>query len=250
MRSLNIFLAILFWVAVGSNASAQQLPSFKPGDAVDFYSFSKWNPCVVASPRKADSYNLRCGSLDLQAKSDPHELRMHIAPPIGVQAAFGVESAPAPVAMELSVGARYGTRQPRACNRHPERFTAEEAKDVFTCDAEHEFDGKLYLVSEVSLEVGGPRPFNGAMDAKKLNIDHAQLVVEILATYNSFQCNPLPASHFDNPSNRNCSEFHAKTLPGVCFKSTSGDWHCVVSEPAIGLMTATAKAVAPPTLVD
>ena len=250
MRFLNCCLAVLSCLALGPFASAQQLPSFQPGDAVDFYSFSKWNPCVIASPLNAGGYNLHCGSLELRAKADPHELRMHLTPPMGIPPAFGVESAPAPASMEMSVGARYGTRDPRTCNRRPEHFTIQDAKAVFTCDAEHEFDGKLYLVSDVSLEVAGPRVFDPTLDAKKVNIDHAQLVVEIRATYNNFRCEPLPASHFDNPNNRNCSEFHAKTAPGACFKSTAGEWHCMISDPAVGLMTATAKNVAPPTLID
>lgn len=250
MRSLNCLLAVVLCGVLGPYASSQQLPSFKADDAVDFYSYGKWSPCVVVSPASTGGYKLRCGSLELQAKADPNELRAHITVPMGVLTAFGVESAPTPVTTELSVGARYGTRDPRGCDRRPEHFTAAEAKEVFTCDAEHEFNGKLYLVSEVSLEVAGPRPFNATVDTKKLNIDHAQLVVEILATYNNFQCDQLPASHFDNPRNRNCTEFHAKTIPGACFKSTVGDWHCVISEPTLGLMTATAKNVAPPTLVE
>lgn len=250
MRSRNCLLAVLFCVVIAPFASSQQLPIFKPGDAVDYYSFGKWNPCVVASTTNTGAYTIHCGSLDLQTKADSHELRAHIAPPMGVLTAFGVESAPAPESTELSVGARYGTRDPRGCDRRPEHFTAAEAKEIFTCDAEHEFNGKLYLVSEVSLEVSGPRPFNAMLDTKRLNIDHAQRVVEILATYNNFQCDQLPASHFDNPQNRNCNEFHARTIPAACFESTSGDWHCVLSEPAIGLMTATAKNVAPPTLIE
>lgn len=250
MRTLSCFVAVLSCVALGRCVAAQQQPPFKHGDAVDYYSYGKWNPCVVLSTTDGGGYNILCGSLDVQAKADSHELRAHIAPPMGVLTAFGVESAPAPESTELSVGARYGTRDPRGCDRRPENFTAAEAKEIFTCDAEHEFNGKLYLVSEVSLEVAVPRPFNAKLDTMKLNINHAQLVVEILATYNNFQCDQLPASHFDNPHNRNCNEFHAKTIPGACFKSTSGDWHCVLSEPAIGLMTATAKNVAPPTLVE
>jgi len=250
MRSLNYLLIVAFCVALAPDASSQQLSAFKRGDAVDYYSYGKWSPCVVISATTAGGYGLLCGTLEVQAKGDSQELRAHISLPMGVLPAFGVESAPTPVTTELSVGARYGTRDPRGCDRRPEHFTAAEAKEIFTCDAEHEFNGKLYLVSEVSLEVAGPRPFNAIVDTKKLNIDHAQLVVEILATYNNFQCDQLPASHFDNPRNRNCNEFHAKTIPGACFKSVSGDWHCVISEPAIGLMTATAKNVAPPTLVE
>ncbi len=248
MRTLTCFLAAIACVALGPLAYAQQLPNFKPGDAVDFYTFGKWSPCTVASALVAGAYNVRCGSLELRAKADPHELRMHITSPLGVQAAFGVESASAPP-QDMSVGARYGTRDPRDCNRHPDHFTAAEARDVFICDAEHEFDGMLYLVSEVSVNLSGPRPFNAAMDAKKLNIDNAEQVVELHATYNNFQCNRLPASHFDNPNNRNCNEFRAVNAAGACFRSTAGEWHCVAADPSLNT-SSIGKNVGPPTLVE
>lgn len=249
MRPLTILLAATACVSFASIAHAQQLPDFKPGDAVDFYTFGKWVPCTVEAPLSAGAYNVRCGSIDLRAKPDPRELRVHLAPPMGVQAAFGVESAPAPEAIERSVGARYGTRDPRICNRRPDHFTAAEAKDVFICDAEHEFNGRLYLVSDVSIDVAKSRPFDPAIDAMKAGIDQSQPVFDIRATYNNYQCSPIPASHFDNPNIRTCSQFRATNAPGGCFKSTSGDWHCTLLHFNASTV-ATAKNVPPPTLIE
>ena len=248
MRPITFLFAITACISLGSASQAQQLPAFNPGDAVDFYTFGKWIPCTIEAPLAAGAYNVRCGSVDLRAKPDPRELRMHVAPPPGVQMAFGVESAPAPVATEMSIGARYGTRDPRPCDRRPDHFSAAEAKDVFICDAEHEFDGSLYLVSDAALNVATPRPFDPATDANKPGIDRAQPVFDLLATYNNYQCSPVP-SHSDNPNIRTCTEFHAANAAGGCFKNTAGDWHCIVFD-SNAATTATSKNVGPPTLIE
>lgn len=252
MRPLSLVLAASACLSAAAPAFAQQVPNFRPGDLVDFYSFGKWIPCTIASPLSAGSYNVHCGSIDLRAKPDPRELRIHVTPPPGVQAAFGFQTAPPPPAASINetAGARFGTRDPRLCNRRPARLAAEEAKEIFTCDAEHEFDGSLFLVSEVSLELSSPRLFDAARDARKPGIDRTQPVVDLRATYNDFQCSPLSASHLDNPNNRNCNQFRATNAAASCFKNTGGDWHCLPSETSVATMTSTGKNVSPPTLVE
>lgn len=251
MRPFAIVLAAASILPLAAPSFAQ-LPTFKPGDAVDFYSFGKWIPCAVAAPLAAGTYNLRCGSIELRAKNDPRELRVHVVPPMGMMSAFGVQTAPAPAepVLNVSVGARYGTRDPRICNRRPARLSPEEAKEIFICDAEHEFDGSLYLVSGVALDLAAPRPFDPRVDSRKVSIDRTQPVIDLHATYNDFQCSPLPATHMDNPNNRNCEQFHANNAVGSCFKSVSGEWHCLLTDPTVAGMTSTAKNVGPPTLVE
>jgi hypothetical protein len=249
MRPRSLFFATSACISFVLAAPAQQLPTFQPGDAVDFYTFGKWVPCTVEAPLSAGAYNVRCGSIDMRAKPDPRELRAHIIPPMGVQAAFGVETAPAPEAIDRSVGARYGTRDPRICDRRPDHFTVADAREVFICDAEHEFNGSLYLVSDVSVDVAKSRPFDPAIDAKKPGIDRSQPVIDIRATYNNYQCSPIPASHFDNPNIRTCNEFHATSAAGGCYKNAAGDWHCALLDFNASTV-ATAKNVAPPTLIE
>lgn len=249
MRPLTSLLAAIACLSIASIAHAQQLPAFQPGAAVDFYTFGKWVPCTVEAPLSAGIYNVRCGSIDMRAKNDPRELRAHVVPPMGVQVAFGVETAPAPESIDRSVGARYGTRDPRICNRRPDHFTPDLAKDVFICDAEHEFNGSLYLVTNVAVDVGGSRPFDPALDDKKPGIDRMQPVFDIHATYNNYQCSPIPASHFDNPNIRTCNQFHTANAAGGCYRNTAGDWHCTLLD-ASSATTATGKNVAPPTLIE
>ena len=251
MRPIAFLLAATACLSFASIAHAQQLPTFKPGDAVDFYTFGKWIPCTVEAPLSAGNYNVSCGSISMRAKNDPRELRVHVIAPRGVQFGFGVQTAPAPVAesVDRSVGARYGTRDPRICDRRPSQFTAAEAKDVFICDAEHESNGSLFLVSDVSVDVTKSRPFDPAIDTKRPGIDRSQPVIEIRATYNNYQCSAIGASHMDNPIIHTCNEFHATNAAGGCYKNTAGDWHCNLLD-LNASTTETAKNVPPPTLID
>ena len=250
MRPMTVLFAATSCISFAAIAHAQQLPTFQPGEPVDFYTFGKWVPCTVEAPLSAGAYNVRCGSIDMRAKNDPRELRVHVVPPAGVQFAFGVQTAPAPVAdsVDRSVGARYGTRDPRICNRRPSQFTAAEAKDVFICDSEHEFNGTLFLVSDVSVDIAKSRPFDPAIDAERPGIDRSQPVLDIRATYNNYRCSPIPASHMDNPNLHTCNEFHAANAAGGCYKNTAGDWHCALLD-FNSSTTATAKNVPPPTLI-
>ena len=251
MRLSTFVFAATACLSFGAFAHAQQLPTFKPGDPVDFYTFGKWVPCTIESPLAAGNYNVSCGSIAMRAKNDPRELRVHVVASTGVQLGFGREAAPAPVpeAIGNSVGARYGTRDPRICDRRPSKFTAAEAKDVFICDAERELNGSLFLVSDVSVDLKQSRPFDPILDAKRPGIDRLQPVLDIRATFNNYQCSAIPASHMDNPNIRTCNEFHATNAAGGCYKNTAGDWHCNVLD-FNASNTATAKNVPPPTLIE
>jgi len=249
MRRLAFALIAAACVSFAGPVLAQQLSELRPGEAVDFYTFGKWVPCIVASPLVGGSYSVKCGSIDLRAKPDARELRRHIVAPANMASSFGVESAPAPAALDDSVGARYGTRDPRHCNRRPDHFSSAEAKDVFICDSEREFNGNLYLVSEVSLEVSTARAFNPSVDARKAGIDRNQPIIDIRASYNRFECSQLPASHMDNPNVRNCNEFHTSGASGACFRNTAGEWHCMIIDPT-AFTVATGKSVGAPTLVE
>ena len=251
MRPIALLFAASACLTFPSIAPAQQMPTFKPGEPVDFYTFGKWVPCTVEAPLAANNYTVSCGSISMRAKNDPRQLRVHVVPPLGVQMAFGIETAPAPSPEDAvrSIGARYGTREPRLCDRRPAQFTAAQAKDVFICDAEHEFNGNLFLVSDVLVNMTASRPFDPSVDARRPEIDPSQPVLDIRATYNNYQCGPIPASHFDNPNIRTCNKFHTSNAAGGCYRNTAGDWHCSLLD--FGASTiATAKNVSPPTLID
>ena len=253
MRHFAAFCGALLVCALASVASGQQFPKFNVGDSVEVYSFGRWVPCKVSSPINFGVYGVRCGTLDTTAKAIPAELRAMAPTDPNVRqiavvsfAASGNDSAPGPA--NQSIGSRYGTREPRQCDRRKPALTGGDAKELFTCDAEHEFGSTLYLVSDVGLEVSAPRPFDARLDSEKVGIDAAQPVLDIHASYNAYQCSPIRYNADDNPNTRNCSQTRMTDAGGSCFKNASGEWHCLMFDfhPAA---TATATNVRPPTQV-
>jgi hypothetical protein len=236
-------------LAVSQQAPQQfaQLPAFHVGDPVDYNTFGRWLPCSVASPLSAGVYNLHCGAaLELRAKADPYELRPRSGV-IRVNLMAAAQPADATEAVRTA-GARYGTREPRTCDNRKGQLTPDQARELLSCDAEHEFAESLYLVSDMSVNLGFARPFNQRLDAGLHGVDTAQPVADLHATFNTFQCRPIPADR-DNPLDRNCSQFRQVDTVGSCFKNQAGDWHCqTVNMHPTG--TATVTNVRPPTLVE
>ena len=247
MRHSASFFGAALLCTLASFAPAQQTvpqpsqprPAFQTGDAVDLYSFGTWIPCTVSAPASFGAYQLHCGKLDLQASADSHELRAHPVAPI-------VADAPM---LGVSIGARYATRDPRTCEAHRATISSADARDLFICDAEHEFGGSLYLVSNVALDVASPRPYNPNLDAGKKGIDPSATVFDIHASYDNFQCSPIPSRLQDYPGTRNCNQFKMSNAAGGCFKNQAGEWHCLMYDFHPNA-TATATNVAPPTIVE
>jgi hypothetical protein len=259
MRTFVTFSLVAALFTLASPASAQQRLQLAVGEAVDYRVSDKWTPCIVTTQLTAGSYGLHCGTVDLKAQADSKDLRLHIAP-VGLalqtvdlkagQAGDTRDEAVVGMPQGSTVGSRYGTREPRTCdNRKTPTVSEADAKDLFICDAEHEFAGSLYLVSDVSLQVATPRPFNPTADAAKAGIDPKTPVLDIHASYNNYQCNQLPSSAQDYPGIRNCSEFKMNDAAGSCYKNTAGEWHCLMYDFHPGA-PATAVNVAPPTLTE
>jgi hypothetical protein len=239
---------------LASLASAQQLPqrfpTFKIGDAVDYYSFGKWLPCTVTSALDNGVYNVKCGAtLELRATADPAAMRAHVAPMAGIPQLSDNKDVDFRASSEgRTLGARYGTREPRTCEERKAALSTQLAKDLFICDSEHEFGGQLYLVSDVNLSLSSPRPYDRRQDAAKLGIDPAQPVYDIRASYSNYQCRPIPIDH-DNPLDRNCDQYKLSDAAGGCYKNTTGEWHCLMYDFHMGA-PATATNVRPPTTVE
>jgi hypothetical protein len=252
MRYFASFFGAATVCTLVSLASAQQqLPKFNVGDAVDVNSFGKWVPCTVSSPLSFGAYKVHCDNLDLSAKADPQEIRVHIIPAT-IPTVTETKEVAARAPQGESIGARYGTREPRTCQPRKGEINATDAKDLFICDAEHEFGGNLYLVSDVNLLVSNPRPFNPNDDASKVGIDASQPVYDIRASFNHYQCSQIPSAFVDYPGTRNCNEDKMSNAAGGCYKTQAGEWRCTMYDFRSGAAAASASLtnVKPPTLVD
>jgi hypothetical protein len=133
---------------------------------------------------------------------------------------------------QAGVGTRYEARDPQTCasTKEPKSGapSAAQATQYFICDTEHEASQMLYLVTNVKVEVAPTgRPFNILTDSMS-EIDPAQSVYNIRGGFTHYQCAPVSA--YMQNSGKNCSSYDGTKAKGICFKTTFGDWHCMMSD--------------------
>ena len=145
------------------------------------------------------------------------------------------------------IGTRFGTRDPRSCasRKEPSKgaLTSDQAKQYFLCEAEYMEKGgspendHLWLDTNVIVEVGKGRPFNMATDsacAPCTEIDPSQTVYPIRGSFTFWLCGSVqPLGAVGVALGKNCAKGESGGATGMCFKSTFGDWHCVMSGMAL-----------------
>jgi hypothetical protein len=149
--------------------------------------------------------------------------------------AAGANAAPAGFgqAPASSLGARYGTRDPHTCppaKAPVQTLTAELAKQFFQCREEHQVGGYLYLIENLTLEIGKGRPPIGAMLVELVDLDVDSLVYPIRGSFIRYQCRELNADRrFDGilyNIGKNCSAYDQPKAEGSCYRTTFGEWKC------------------------
>lgn len=122
----------------------------------------------------------------------------------------------------------YGTREPNTCGPFTTLSgaspTSDEAAWIYLCEYESQPIGvasKLYLVEDLSIQVGRSRPFGQTTDYSLRDADPSQQVFPIRGTLTLIQCSEV------NDRNRgaNCAEYPSKG-EGVCYRSTFDEWSC------------------------
>jgi len=123
----------------------------------------------------------------------------------------------------------FDAREPRAC---PSRKfdgppTARQAMDLFICDSEKYVGGYVYLVSNVTVQIGKSRPYSEGSDSGASDIDVTAAVYPIQGRVTGYQCNRRDAMLGQDPD-RNCLQSNSDPARGVCYKNTFGEWHCMM----------------------
>lgn len=122
----------------------------------------------------------------------------------------------------------YGTREPQACGPFTDIAgtapTNDEAARIYQCAYERDAVGMasmLYLVEDLAVQVGRPRPFGQVADYNLKDADPARAVYPIRATLTKVQCEMV------NDINRgeNCYEYPSRG-EGVCYVNTFDEWQC------------------------
>jgi hypothetical protein len=153
---------------------------------------------------------------------------------------------------QASPGKKFGSHDPRTCPTRTAALTAATARQYFICDSEYtEGPGasgeSINLVSDVTVQLGNPRPFDPAMDtfgfATTNSIDPAQKVVPIRGSFNGYVCGKI--GQMNAPQGSNCNLTKNANAKGICFKSSFGDWHCEMDD--LGAVREFKPSHAPPT---
>ncbi|MEP6491746.1 MAG: hypothetical protein ABJF01_03660 [bacterium] len=137
-------------------------------------------------------------------------------------------------------GAKYGARDPLECSDHsaPARgaITSAAAAKYVTCEQEHVGAPSLYLVENMKVQIGAPRPYEQRADGRHDNIDPAQPVYPIRGSYDVYACAAVYSwpktgnSPAESNAGKNCRTHGQPHASGKCYKTTFADWQCFMSD--------------------
>ena len=141
---------------------------------------------------------------------------------------------------QAGVGGAYGAREPVSCRSRAEpaqgRPTAAQVVQHLKCTTEGVADGSLYLLEDVEMsEVGEGEAFD---ESYFPDIDAAHPVFPIRGNLVRYECR----RENGNNVGTNCVSHVEANASGNCYKTTSGDWNCSMSD----LVQRTTENVAPP----
>lgn len=130
---------------------------------------------------------------------------------------------------------RYGSRVPRTCadTKAPARgaITAALAARYFICQSEKVSGGSLYLVENVSVQVGGPMPYDRNLRAFDA-VDVRAPLYPIRGSFTLYQCADLITAHSGSPST-SCLVYDNPHASGYCHKTTFSDWRCMMGDQSV-----------------
>jgi len=147
-----------------------------------------------------------------------------------------------------SIRELFGSREPHKIkdSKAPARgaITAALAKKYFIGQTEGLSGGKLYLLENVKLEVGGGVPYHpnlGAFEAINVRVP----LYPIRGSYLSYQCRNL-VTEYVGPRGKNANRYSNPKATGYCYKNTFGDWRCFMADPNATSPENARHNVAPP----
>jgi hypothetical protein len=230
-------------------------PAFKVGDSVEVQAFSQWIPGRIA---KLVLYGEsgQCATLSPTCKTVGGYIVTYVVNPTSgpqefMTAVTDVRARATTQADKLvtdettaalarqprgnSVGAKYGTRDPRTCGDRtaPARGapSVAQATQYVICELE-QGDGShpLNLVTNVKVQVASVShpPNQLVREITAATIDPSQPIWDIRGGFTIYRCFALATLTATNDFARthNCWQIDQTTATGYCYKDTFGDWHC------------------------
>lgn len=132
---------------------------------------------------------------------------------------------------QTGAGKPFGARDPRTCadTKQPTSgaMTTALATKYVICSQEHVEGENLYLIEDLTVQVGGAVPYNPNRFPFASDIDTKAPVYPIRASFKEYQCHQV--SDVLQNKGYNCSIYPRPKATGVCVKTTFGDWSCTIT---------------------
>lgn len=129
------------------------------------------------------------------------------------------------VANPTAFEAKFATRGPRTCRQVTNTPTTAQMPALIQCNFEYETSSAIALMTDIRVQAGGLRAYNGIMDANAGGIDTSARVMPIRGSMVQWNCTTAKF----NPGH-NCSRINKTQAEGKCWKTTFGDWKCGMSD--------------------
>ncbi len=257
-RKLALMTCLLFAAAAGS-LQAQKLfsgaPAFKVGDYVEVQAYSQWLPGKISklvlygTGGQCEVFSATCSTVGayivtytVNVNSGPTENMAAVTDVRARAATTGDNAVEAETAAALArqpkgntVGAKYGTRDPRTCGSRtaPAKGapSVAQATQYVICELE-QGDGArpLSLVTNVKVQVASVShpPNQLVRELTAATIDPREPGWDIRGSFTIYRCFALSTLSAVNDFARthNCWKIDQDTATGYCWKSTFGDWRC------------------------
>ena len=259
MTQKQALITSLLFAGVAVSLPAQKLfsgaPAFKVGDYVEVQAFSQWLPGKISklvlygAGGQCEPFSATCSTVGayivtyvVNAASGPTENMAAVTDVRARAASTGDKAVEAETAAALArqpkgntVGAKYGTRDPRTCASRTTPVkgapSVAQATEYVVCELE-QGDGArpLSLVANVKVQVASvSHPPNQAVkELTAATIDPREPVWDIRGSFTSYRCFALSTLSASNDFARthNCWKIDQDAATGYCWKSTFGDWRC------------------------
>lgn len=143
------------------------------------------------------------------------------------------------------LGAKYGSRDPRVCEKTPSPGkvpTAAEAVASIICNGEHERGNEsLFLLEDVKVtQIGKGSPYKPGVDFNVDDLDPKFLIYPIRGSFKKYQCGQPDLFE----PGKSCHLYDEANAQGRCYKDTFGEWQCSMDDKTVGFNDYT--EVAPP----
>ena len=188
---------------------------------------AQWQPSLIAVVLPSGQF--RMGARQTQGSTVETQTAMMTF--ISTAVTAPVVNANRLVPVQDHIQATYGSRSPRTCanTKAPVSgpISAKQAVQYFICGQEGVQGEHLYLVDEVQIQVdkGGPyRPYSDRMS----NADLGSPVYPIRGSFMLYQVSPVLTSLKNG--GKNCTSYAKRNASGACYRSTSGDWQCKMTD--------------------